>query len=238
MVMVCTIATVFVAPHPIPQDQNYHHFADTRPFLGIHNFANVASNAVSLLAGLAGLAALPRMRKGMTAGEPFGPVVMLCVGAILTAAGSAVYHWNPSDRSLVFDRLAMVIVFAAFLALLMAHFDISGFRFAFPILLIAGFSSIFCWVYLGDLRPYGIFQGFPIILFVLGSFLFPRTHTRHAMIWLVTIGYLLAKVCEVLDQKIYAIGGIVSGHTLKHLLSGMALWITVEWLKRRSTSSR
>ncbi len=220
---ILAMATVIVAPHPIPQDQRYHHFADTRPFAGIPNFANVASSVLFVVPGLVGLATLPRLRRD-------GVVVILCVGAMVTGAGSAVYHWNPSDASLVLDRLGIVIVIAAFIALLMAEFDVADSRLAFSILLLAGISSLLCWVYLGDLRPYGVFQGFPLILFLVGSVFFPRMHARHGMLWLATIGYVLAKVCEFLDQTVYGMGGVVSGHTLKHVLAGVALWITVEWL--------
>ncbi len=218
-----TVATVVIAPRPIPQDQGYHHFADTRSFLGVPNFANVVSNVAFILAAGAGLAKLRRMSS-----------VTLSVGILLTGVFSAVYHWKPSDQMLALDRLGMVIVFAAFITLLMEHFGIPGFRLALPILVVFGISTILYWIYLGDLRPYGALQGFPIILFVVGSALFPRMHTQHAMLWFAAVGFVLAKICEFLDQKIFAMtGGVVSGHTLKHLLAGGALWITIEWLKRR-----
>lgn len=223
--LACVIATLAIAPRPVPQDQDYHHFADRRTVLGIPNFGNTASNIIFILAGVTGLAALRRTW--------FEPLAILSIGAILTGIGSAVYHWKPSDALLVFDRLGMVVAFAAFIAALMTHFDIAGARAALPILLVAGVSSVIWWVYAADLRLYGIFQGFPLILFVIGSVLFPHVYRRHAVLWLVAMGYVLAKVCESLDQQIYDIGGFVSGHTLKHLVAGVSLWITVDWLKRQ-----
>ena len=35
-------------------------------------------------------------------------------------------------------------------------------------------------------------------------------------------GNVLAKIFELLDRPIFALGGIVSGHTLKHLSAGLA----------------
>jgi hypothetical protein len=230
---VSVVVTVIIAPRPIPQDQLYHQFADTRPFLGIPNFGNTASSIVFVLAGVIGLVALRGTGRGMAPEERFIPAVIFCIGAILTGAGSTVYHWHPLDASLVFDRLGMVIAFAAFIALLMSHFDIAGARVALPIFLVAGVGSVLYWICFGDLRPYGIFQAFPVILFVVGSLVFPRMHTRHAMLWLVTIGYVLAKVCESLDRRIYDMGGILSGHTLKHLIAGLSLGITIAWLEQR-----
>lgn len=232
--LLCVVATVVIAPRPIAQDQNYHRFADTNRRLGIPNFANVASNIIFILAGIAGLAALKRIRRGMAPGEPFAPVVVFCVGSILTGLGSALYHWNPSDRSLVYDRLGMVVAFAAFIALLVAHFDIPDRSLSLPIFLIAGVGTILFWIAFDDLRPYVLLQGFPLVLIALGSFLFPRTHTKHAMLWLVVAGYVVAKLGETYDRQIFDIAGFVSGHTLKHLVAGVSIWITVSWLKVRA----
>jgi hypothetical protein len=35
-------------------------------------------------------------------------------------------------------------------------------------------------------------------------------------------GNVVAKVFELLDKPLYSLGGIVSGHTLKHLSAGLA----------------
>ena len=222
MALMCAVATAIVIPHPVPQDQQYHHFADTRAFAGIPNFANVASNIVFVLAGIFGLIVLPP--------------TMICVGGVLTGIGSAIYHLRPSDRLLVFDRIGIVVVVAAFTTLLLEQFAIRW-RWTSLVLLAIGFASLLCWLYLGDLRPYGFFQGFPIVLFVVGSFLFPHAYTRHGMLWLATIAYVLAKTCEVFDRTIYQFGGVVSGHTLKHLLAGAALMVTINWLRRRELNA-
>jgi hypothetical protein len=233
ILFICAIITLIIAPAPIAQDPRYHDFADQRSWLAVPNFANVASNIMFLLPGLGGLAALRRMRSGLAPKEPLSPIVTLCVGAILTAAGSAIYHWSPSDRSLVLDRLGMVVAFAAFIAILMSHFDVPHALPALAVLLAAGVGTVLVWVYFEDLRSYGAFQAFPVVLFAVGSFLFPRRHTRHALLWIVIIGYVLAKVFESLDHQIYDAAGIVSGHTLKHLVAGASLWITVVWLRIR-----
>ena len=33
--------------------------------------------------------------------------------------------------------------------------------------------------------------------------------------------YVLAKICEFFDAEIYSLGGVVSGHTLKHLFASL-----------------
>jgi len=51
---VAMVAAMFALPR-IPQDPGYHNFADTRPWLGIPNFLDVASNLPFLVVGLLGL---------------------------------------------------------------------------------------------------------------------------------------------------------------------------------------
>ena len=48
-------------------------------------------------------------------------------------------------------------------------------------------------------------------------------YTRGAYVFGVLALYAAAKAAEALDAQIYALGGIVSGHTLKHLLAALAV---------------
>ena len=47
------------------------------------------------------------------------------------------------------------------------------------------------------------------------------------------VGYGLAKVAELEDVSIYRLGGVVSGHTLKHLVAAAGIGILVWMLVRR-----
>jgi len=49
---------IIIFVDPVPQDLSYHNFADTRGWLGIPNFGNVASNVGFLVVGVIALAAL------------------------------------------------------------------------------------------------------------------------------------------------------------------------------------
>jgi hypothetical protein len=44
-----------------------------------------------------------------------------------------------------------------------------------------------------------------------------------------------AKLFELFDKQIYALGGIVSGHTLKHLSAGLAFLPLVFLVRRMAT---
>src|SRR5581483_3481168 len=92
-------ATIFSLKH-IPQSQAFHHFCDQRSFLSIPNFANVISNIIFVFSGLAGLLAI---RRSDAIGQIKVIYTFLFLGMLLTAAGSAYYHWAPDNDTLVFD---------------------------------------------------------------------------------------------------------------------------------------
>ena len=88
---------------PLPQDTNYHLFADNRTLMAIPNFLDVASNLPFLIVGVLGLRYLRREESG-DHGLPWSAFFL---GVSLVSIGSAYYHWNPTNQSLVWDRLPM-----------------------------------------------------------------------------------------------------------------------------------
>ena len=74
----------------------------------------------------------------------------------------------------------------------------------------------------GDLRPYALVQFYPLVAVPLMLYLFgPPLHPGRCGSVTVAV-YGLAKVFELLDAPILAMGSVVSGHTLKHLARGGA----------------
>ena len=111
------IVVVFFIP-PIPQDPAYHDFVDQRTLHGVPNFWNVASNLPFVIAGLLGLLVLLG-RKPLPGGLPElkWAYVVFFAGVLLTGFGSAYYHLDPTNESLVWDRLPMTLAFMAFFPL-------------------------------------------------------------------------------------------------------------------------
>ena len=86
---------------PIPQDPEYHQFADMRPLWGIPNFGDTISNAGFLVVSLMGLWSLlgSRSRAIFTEGQDDTPYAVFFTGVGLVAVGSAYYHLLPdTDR--------------------------------------------------------------------------------------------------------------------------------------------
>jgi hypothetical protein len=229
---------------PISQDPAYHHLADGRSCLGLPNCLNVLSNAPFVAVGLAGLAFLAG-RGARNPGQAFvdpaerWAYVVLFVGVFLTGFGSAYYHAAPDNLTLFWDRLPLAVVFPALLAAVVSErIDVRAGRWLLPPLAGLGVLSVVLWrageaAGHGDLRLYGLVQFYPMLAIPLMLWLFPPRYTRTADLWGVVAWYAGAKVFEALDHQLFALGHLVSGHTVKHLLSVAGAGAILGLLRRR-----
>lgn len=227
---------------PIPQDPTYHQFADTRAFLGIVNFADVASNLAILLPALAGCWMVSRRdawRQFSTVAErSFAFVFFLAIAA--AACGSTWYHLAPDDHRLLFDRLPIGLAFTALIAWLITERTAPG-KLAVVSLLpwIALGPACVLWWYqgqiarYGDLRPYLLLYAFVFVLTPL-LLLTHSPYDRQQGYWWAYLAFCLGMAGDRLDHPIHqALGGAVSGHTLKHVFMGVAMLFLLRMLSRR-----
>ena len=142
---------LMLSQRPFGQDPAYHDFADRRTFLGIPNFFDVTSNLAFLLVGIAGLRISLRNRLDRSRNA----WVALFAGVTLVSVGSAYYHWDPSNQTLLWDRLPITIGFMGLFAALLGEYI--GERLGMLLLvpaLILGFASVVYWHKFDDLRFY------------------------------------------------------------------------------------
>ncbi len=225
----------------IGQDPAYHLFADIRPLLGVANFGDVISNLAFLYVGLAGLVVVLGPRRHTIFREPgdSAPYIVFFLGVTLVSFGSAYYHLDPNNATLLWDRLPMTVAFMALTAAIIAdRVDrMAALVYLLPILVILGLASLVYWELSArtgadDLRFYGFVQFFPIVLLPLILWLFPdwRYMSTRGLLWLV-FWYGLAKVFEHFDGEIFdLLGRTVSGHTLKHLAAAVAPFVVLRML--------
>jgi hypothetical protein len=193
---------------------------------------DVISGAPWALLGIAGLFVAWRGRVGpgssfTEAWERRGSMVLFA--AILgISIGSAYFHHSPGSGTLVWDRLPMAISFMSFLALMIGdRISLRCGRVLFwPLLAFAAFS-VWYWRYTGalgrgDFRLYILVQFIPLLAVPLMLVLFPARYTRAGGIWLSLCMYGVAKLLELCDAPVFALTGIISGHSLKHLASVVA----------------
>src|ERR1700694_525239 len=225
---------------PLPQDPSYHILADIRRCGFIPRAGDVLTNLSILAAGVAGLLLWRRVHV-----EPRerAAYALLVAGMLLTALGSAYYHWAPGDARLVWDRLPITLVLAALLTFLLSdRIDPVFATVALWPVASLGAASVLWWAWTrwqgaDDLRLYlmvrigtGVAMG--------GRLLRCGRHSGAPWLW-AALGLAIAMtVAERVDNEIYsATGMFVSGHNVKHLLAGVLLGCTLAWLLLRERTS-
>jgi hypothetical protein len=234
---------------PMTQPQAYHRFADGRPLLGVPNAGDTLSNVAFLVVGVMGLAFLWHER-ARGAREHFEspremlPYWVFFAGVSLTSLGSTWYHLSPDDARLVWDRLPMTIAFMSLVA------AVAGERLdprwsevlLWPMVLL-GLASVVYWRWSAlagfeNLRPYLAVQFGSIAVVLAISLLYRSRYTLGGVIFVLAAAYGLAKVAELYDGEIYALGQWISGHTLKHLAAAAGAYLFLRGLRERGPARK
>jgi hypothetical protein len=231
---------------PFAQPEAYHQFADRREMLGISNALDVASNLAFLLVGVMGLVFVVRGRQAsgrdafIDSAERWAWGVAF-LGTALTCCGSGYYHLDPDSPRLAWDRLPMAIGFTGIVAAVVSErVSATAGRWLLVPLVAVGIWSVWYWRWsvangAENLNPYGAVQFGSMVIILLALVLFPARYTRGADFVVAVLFYGLAKVGEHFDKQIFALtGGLVSGHTLKHLLAAVAIGWLLRMLTKRT----
>ncbi len=230
----------------IPLGSDYHSFADQRLLWGIPHGLDVLSNIPFVLIGMAGMAFTLRARSAnsfVEASERI-PYFVFFADVMLTGFGSAYYHAAPGNHRLVWDLLPMALSFMSLTdATIVERIGIkTGLRLLVPLLAV-GVASVIYWHYEesqghGDLRFYLFVQFFSPLAIAMMIALFPPRYTRTIDLSIAFVFFVLAKLCELADKQIYSLGGVVSGHALKHLAAAFScFWIWRMLRLRRAAGS-
>jgi hypothetical protein len=237
------LAAVAMALHgPIPQLDHYHDFADTRAWHGVPHAADVLSNVpFALVAAWAAVRLLrPGSREALGSARP--GFVTFVAALALTAVGSGYYHWAPDNARLVWDRVPIALACAGLLDAMHARHHAAAYPWRLPGLVAYASASVAWWAWTdargaGDLRPYLLLQGAPLLLVPLWQAA-GRAPRRERVGFAIAIAlYVLAKALEVADARVLQATGVVSGHTLKHLAAAAAAAVIVATLAGRALRS-
>ena len=232
--------TLILAAHgPIAQPLHYNEFADGSAVFGIHHAADVMSNAGFALVAIWGWLTLRPRRNSAPLRAGWPGYRLFLIGLFLTAFGSGFYHLAPDNARLVWDRLPIALACAGLLVGVRGDTQ-PGLKTDIEAIVLGLFAvaGVAWWVYTdrsgaGDLRPYLLLQGLPLVLIPLWQAIYRAPRPDRVAFAAAMALYVLAKVAEVLDHQIAHTLGFVSGHTLKHLIATMATAAVVWGLTRR-----
>jgi hypothetical protein len=109
-------------------------------------------------------------------------------------------------------------------------------------LALAAVASVAWWRFTdlsgaGDLRPYLLLQGLPILLIPLWQWIYKAPAADRLAFGGALALYVVAKFAELNDHEIAAVLGAATGHTLKHLLATGAAALIVGRLVFRVTGA-
>lgn len=150
------------------------------------------------------------------------------LGIFLTGIGSAYYHLNPTNNTLLWDRLPMTIAFMSFFSIIIGEFVCknSGRNFLLPFLTLGCLSLIYWQMTASrgcaDLRFYVLIQFLPMILIPIILITYKVKEDNSKLYWHILFMYVFAKMFEATDHTIYNSGFLVSGHSIKHFAAAVA----------------
>ena len=224
----------------VAQPDHYHAFADQRVLLGLPLAMDVLSNLPFAIAAVWGLLALYRCSTASTnlSTQPQPALAALFSGGLLiTAICSGYYHLLPDNPSLAIDRLGMVIAFAGLLGVAVADRVSSRAGIATAALVLAaGPLTVGIWADSGNLLPWVLLQGGGMLLIAALAVCRPLKDSWGLQLLPVVIFYAAAKLFELGDHQIFEwTGGMISGHSLKHIVAAFAAWPVIAAIYRQRT---
>lgn len=254
ILLVLLVSTAFLLHGAIPQYANYHQFADTTARWHIPNAWDVLSNLPFALVGVVSLIACANeYRQGHRRWELSDFAYLIFSLSILaTSIGSSYYHAAPDQERLFWDRLPIALACASLLvavrwqstSIQRAHraqvgvIHVRALVELFGMLLFA-IASVVWWRLTEDLRLYLGLQLLTILLIPLWQYLDMAPVRQRQAYGVAIAAYIVAKVAESCDALILLQTGLVSGHTLKHLLSAAAAALVLwDWMHRKNIPSR
>lgn len=223
----------------VAQPANHHHFADTRTLLGVPYGMDVLSNLAFALWGLAGALVLRRLPADRLLPAQRAAAWLFFGGLVATAGASSFYHLAPDDTGLAVDRLGMVLAFAGLLGLAVAD-RVSGRagRTIAAAVLVLGPVGVAVWWATGNVLSWAVLQfGGLLVLGVLCAWR-PLPGALGVRLGAVVALYAVAKAFELGDHAVFGFShGLVSGHTVKHLLAACAAWPVLAALGQKARAA-
>ena len=238
VVLITLLAGAALWHGPIAQLPHYHDFADQHVVHGIPHFDDVLSNIGFALVALWGACTLPQARDHESLTNGWHGYLLFLIGLFFTAFGSSWYHLDPGNGRLFWDRLPIAMACGGLLAGVWG--DVNGRPSKTFATWMATLSvySVGVWYFTeitghGDLRAYLMFQIVPMLLIPIWQWTNKSPMADRLSFGVALLLYAAAKLTEINDHEIAQATGLLTGHTLKHLLATAAAALIVARLSFR-----
>lgn len=226
---------------PIRQSRNFYDYADQRVWLGIPNFCNVISNLPFLLVGILGLKRLTSFPTLALEPKISKIYFIFFSGLIAAFLCSSYYHLAPNAFTLMLDRIPITVTFIALYSIVLSEYvSIRLGQHLFYPAAVYGILSVIYWYTSdtisgrGDLSAYVLVQLIPVIHLPIIIWLFKPRFSHGGYYLYALLAYVLAKWAESNDEQLYSVLGVISGHSIKHLLAGLSGYLIYLGWRRRS----
>ena len=197
--------------HTCTIPKSYHNFVDKRKFMGVNNTMNVLSNLFFLYPTIY---LLMKQNKDKT---KF--LALIIFGLAIT---SAYYHLKPSNHTIFMDMVFVV----SLNTFVLSYFVDENLGYLMGIL---GIGSVVVWNLTNDIRPYALLQ---IGILIFCCFKLYETPAQDYILPIIGMG-ISVRLVEMLDSQIYKLTNkLISGHTLKHILATLQIYIVIQALEK------
>ena len=188
-------------------DPHYHNFADKK------KYTDILTNLPILIAGYYILSFQNQKLK------------ILGIHVILLSIASTYYHIKPNNNTILVDLLTISLISAL---LIMYLLDIQNNHIKI-LLYLSGIASVLYWKCTGNLLPYSILWLSVIFLLL---YVYYDTEYRYESL-LIVILIVIIRLVEIYDKQIYKLtNNILSGHSLKHILAGIGIYLIANLLNK------
>ena len=195
--------------------KSYHNFVDKRTIFGIPNGMDILSN---LFIALPAFYLISKQKK----------ISFLSFNILLLALTSTIYHINPTDNTIFMDMIFVVslntVVLSYFVDKQIGYF-----------IYLLGILSVFYWKKNNDIRLYELLKIIiPIYVIIIIYKDYNNSNNNVSnYILLIIILSILIRYSEFHDKEIYQMTGkLISGHTLKHIIAGINIYIIIKVLEK------
>ena len=197
--------------HTYTIPKSYHNFVDKRKFMGVNNTMNVLSNLFFLYP------AIYLLMKQNNDKTKF--LALIIFGLAIT---SAYYHLKPNNHTIFMDMIFVI----SLNTLVLSYFVDENLGYLMGIL---GISSVVLWNVTNDIRPYTLLQ---IGILIFCCFKLYETPAKDYILPVIGVG-ISVRLVEMFDSQIYKLTNkLISGHTLKHILATLQIYIVIQALEK------